>query len=145
MSEISEITATQPQMISTSTYQDMGIVVHDSSSVQIAIVKLDGTNYLAWSQSAKWSITGRGKWGYISGESNAPNPADLAYQKWKVEDVVIVSWLLHSLQPDISNTYFFLQSSKEIWDALEKTYSEVGHLARVYELRQKVWQQRQGE
>lgn len=39
----------------------------DNSSAQITTIKLDGTNYLEWFKSMKMYISGRGKFGYISG------------------------------------------------------------------------------
>lgn len=64
--------------------------------------------------------------GYIIGITLVPASTDPQFSKWKAKDAFIVSWLFQSMQPAISNSYLFLRSSKEIWDALEKTYSEVG-------------------
>lgn len=47
------------------------------------------------------------------------------------------------MQPSIGNTYLFLGFFKEIKDTLEKTNSDVGQLAQVYEHRQLVWSMKQ--
>jgi hypothetical protein len=39
----------------------------ENPTLQITTVKLDGLNYLAWSQSALLSIKSRGKMGYLNG------------------------------------------------------------------------------
>lgn len=54
----------------------------DSPNVQITTVKLDGTNTLEWSQSAKMYIGRQGKLGYINSREIEPSESDtLAYDK----------------------------------------------------------------
>ncbi|XP_010248042.1 PREDICTED: signal peptide peptidase-like 2 [Nelumbo nucifera] len=48
----------------------------DIASGMITTVKLDGTNFLEWSQFAKLTITGRGKLGFITGKEVKPNLED---------------------------------------------------------------------
>lgn len=53
---------------------------------------------------------------------------------------MIMGWLLSSMKTEISNHYLFLETARQIWDALAKAYSEIGHAAKVYELRQRISQ-----
>lgn len=54
----------------------------DNPGAQITTIKLDGTNYLEWSQSAKMYIGGRSKLGYINGRVLEPADSDSqAYEK----------------------------------------------------------------
>lgn len=46
--------------------------------VQITIVKLDGTNYIEWSQSAKMYIHGRGKLCYVNGWVVEPSTSNVS-------------------------------------------------------------------
>lgn len=114
-------------------------------NVQITTIKLDRTNYLAWSQSAKNSLISKGKWDYVTGDIPILATSDFSYSKWRIENALVMTWLLHSMQPSISSTYLFLRTVKDIWDDLADTYSEVCQIAQVYELQQHVWQVKQGE
>lgn len=38
-----------------------------------------------------------------------------------------MSWLLHSMQLEISQSYLFLRTTKEIWNATIHTYSKKGN------------------
>jgi hypothetical protein len=67
-------------------------------TLQITTVKLDGLNYLAWSQSALFSIKSRGKMGYLNGRIQEPKPNDPNYDKCESENSTVMSWLLHSMQ-----------------------------------------------
>ena len=39
---------------------------------------------------------------------------------------MVMSWLLHSMQRKISKTYQLLPMAKDIWEAVNKSYSKVG-------------------
>jgi hypothetical protein len=85
----------------------------ENPTLQITTVKLDGLNYLAWSQSALLSIKSRGKIGFLNGKIQEPQPNDPAYDKWEAENSTVMSWLLHSMQPKISQgTYFSIWPKK---------------------------------
>lgn len=70
-------------------------IIHDSSS--FIDVELDGTNYRTWSKILQMHITGMKKKGYITGRKFALNDDDPTYDKWKVKDVLIKSWLINSM------------------------------------------------
>ena len=44
----------------------------DSHSVQITTIRLNGDNFLRWSQSVRMYIRGRGKIGYLTGDKKEP-------------------------------------------------------------------------
>ena len=44
----------------------------ESHSVQITTIRLNGDNFLRWSQSVRMYIRERGKMGYLTGEKNSP-------------------------------------------------------------------------
>lgn len=89
-------------------------------------MKLDGLNYLAQSQSALLHIKSRGKIGCLNNRIHVPKLDDPSYDKWEAKSSTIMSWLLHSMQPDISQGYLFLSMAKEIWDVATQTYSKMG-------------------
>ena len=45
---------------------------------------------------------------------------------------MVMSWLLHSMQPKISKTYLLPPTAKDIWEAVNKTYSKVGFTFQVF-------------
>jgi len=114
-------------------------------SLQITTVKLDGLNYLAWSQPALLPIKSRGKIGYLNGRIQELQPNDPAYDKWEAENFTVMSWLLHSMQPEISQGYLFLHTAKEVWDAAAQTYSKVGNAALKYDLKRRIHGLTQGD
>ena len=63
-------------------------IVH--SSMQITVHRLNGQNYLEWSQSVKFAIDGRGKLGFLTGEKKQPKTEEAGYEQWRSK--TLLSW-----------------------------------------------------
>ncbi|PIN18143.1 hypothetical protein CDL12_09191 [Handroanthus impetiginosus] len=72
-------------------------------NVQIPITghKLNGNNYVQWSQSVKMFICGRGKDEYLTNEIVPPKPDDPKYRTWKIQNNLVMSWLVNSMTNEI--------------------------------------------
>lgn len=142
---LEEESRTSDQTVGDSTNKEMSIIqiVRDTSQPQIISVKFDGSNYLTWSKSVLIYIQGKDKEEYLTGEVVVPPWTDSCYWKWKIENAIVMSWLLNSMKPKISNHFLFLETTHQIWIALAKLYSQMGHTAKVYELRQRIAQSKQ--
>lgn len=51
---------------------------------------------------------------YVIGAKSEPDSNDPSYELWDEENSVVMSWLLHSTQLKINQTYSFLSTTKEI-------------------------------
>lgn len=74
MSENCQIDSSLPMSVPALSHDKVPLS-HDHSVTPITTMKLNGTNYLTCSQSARWSILSRGKWWHIIGSTRAPAPA----------------------------------------------------------------------
>lgn len=77
----------------------------DSHSVQITTIRLNGDNFLRWSQAVRMYIKGRGMMGYLTGETKAPPETDPAYATWDAGNSMVMMWLVNSMEEDISSNY----------------------------------------
>ena len=66
-----------------------------------------------------------------------PKSGDPRFEAWDEEDSMIMVWLWNSMTPEISNTWMFLATAKDIWDAIQQTYSKARDAAQVYEVKVK--------
>ncbi|GMP34973.1 hypothetical protein CsSME_00052031 [Camellia sinensis var. sinensis] len=83
----------------------------EGSSVQLSAEKLNGKNFREWAQSVKLAVDGRGKLGYLTGDSQKPESTDaVAVQRWRSENSLITSWLINSMKPTIGKTYIKKQN-----------------------------------
>jgi len=104
--------------------------------------RLNGKNYLKWSQVVQTFLKGKGKISHLLG--TGPVKEDPKFEAWDEEDSLIMSWLWNSMTPEISDTCMFLSTAKEIWEAVRQTYSKVQDAAQVYEVKLRAAATKQG-
>ena len=97
-----------------------------------AAYRLNGRNYLEWSQSIRTFLKGKGKLTHLLGTK--PKKDDPTYAAWDEENSLVMSWFWNSMLPEINNPMMFLSTAKEIWDAVKLTYSEVHDAAQIYKI-----------
>ena len=115
----------------------------DSHSLQITLHKLNGKNFLQWSQSVSLFLRGKGRLGYLTGESKAPDQSDPHYQQWDPKNSMVLTWLINSMDINIGKTYMFYPTASSLWTAVHETYSDLDNASQVFELKPKLRNQRQ--
>ena len=79
-------------------------------------------NFLKWSQLVHTVMKRKGEINHLMG--TGPKPGDPRFEVWDEEDSMIMTWLWNYMTPEISDTCMFLATTKDIWDAIQQTYSE---------------------
>lgn len=64
--------------------------ISEPQSVRITTIQLNGDNFLHWSQFVPMYIRGQGKIGYTT---------------WDAENSMVMTWLVNSMEEDISSNY----------------------------------------
>ena len=67
-----------------------------------------------------------------------PLEDDPTFQNWDLEDSIVISWLIDSMELKIGQMYLFLSTTKEAWDVVKRTYSDPKNLVQVFEIRCKL-------
>ena len=78
-------------------------------------------------------LKGKGKISHLMGIGLKPRDPHL--EVWDEEDSMIMAWLWNSMTLEISDTCMFLATTKDIWDAVQLTYSKARDAAQVYEVK----------
>lgn len=47
------------------------------------------------------------------------------------------------MEPSVGRPYLFLPIAKNVWDVIRETYSYLDNFSQLYELRTKLWQDKQ--
>ena len=68
-------------------------------------------------------IFGKEKDEYLAGEIEIPKKEDPKFKQWKIDNHMIMSWLINSMNNDIGENFLLYGTAKEIWDAAQETYS----------------------
>ncbi|XP_035548064.1 uncharacterized protein LOC118349022 [Juglans regia] len=90
-------------------------------------------------------IRGRGKIGYLTGETKEPEKTDSSYVIWDAENSMVMAWLVNAMDEEISANYMCYSTTKELWDNVSQMYSDLGNYSQIYELQQKISNTHQGE
>jgi gag-polypeptide of LTR copia-type len=90
-------------------------------------------------------LGGKGKLNFITGTKTKPVPAKAneataeeraKIEEWETTYQMIMSWLLSTMEPRISNTLMYFATSKEIWDKTKKRYGQQSNFAHIFSLKQ---------
>ncbi|KAL5739459.1 hypothetical protein ACOSQ2_028639 [Xanthoceras sorbifolium] len=95
--------------------------------------KLNGHNYLQWSQSVLMFICSKGRDDYLTGVAKSPDKENPKFKQWKVENNMVMPWLINSMNNDIGENFLLYDTAEEIWNAARETYSNKSTL---HDLRQ---------
>ncbi|KAH9648615.1 reverse transcriptase Ty1/copia-type domain-containing protein [Citrus sinensis] len=76
------------------------------------------------------------------GETKALDVLDPGYPQWDAENSMVQAWLINSMDVDIGRSYLFLQSAKELWEAVIETYSDLGNAAQLFEFKSQLRHQK---
>ncbi|RVX02081.1 Copia protein [Vitis vinifera] len=117
----------------------------DSSPILITGHKLNGHNYLQWSQSVLLFICGKGNDEYLTGEAAMPETTEPGFRKWKIENSMIMSWLINSMNNDIGEIFLLFRTAKDIWDAAKETYSSSENTSELFQVESALHDFCQGE
>ncbi|KAG6515200.1 hypothetical protein ZIOFF_025585 [Zingiber officinale] len=116
-----------------------------SHPTQITTIKLNGDNFLRWSQSVKMYIRGRGMMGYLTGEKKTPSEKDPMYATWDAENSMVMTWLVNSMEEEIGANYMCFPTAYELWENINQMYFDLGNQSQIFELTLKLGELRQGE
>ncbi|KAL9441801.1 hypothetical protein AB3S75_020326 [Citrus x aurantiifolia] len=145
---MSEVTSETTQTLATAIPKKTSETLRNhtnSHSVQITTIRLNGDNFLRWSQSVQMYIRGQGKIGYITGDKKVPANDDPLYATWDAENSIVMTWLVNSMEEDISSNYMCYPTAKELWDNVSQMYSDLGNQSQVFELTLRLGEIRQGD
>ena len=80
-------------------------------------------------------IKGKGKFGYLSSVISTPSKDTTDYQRWEVENSIIMAWLINSMEPKIGWIYLFYKTAKEVWVVVQEIYFDLENTTQCFEIR----------
>lgn len=121
-----------------------GLNDNNSNLNTITAHKLNGRNYLPWSQSVILFIRGKGKADFITGEARKPEITEKSYKTWEIDNSKVMSWLINSMTPEIGEDFLLYETAEEIWAAVKETYSNKDNVSELFRLEKTLRGLRQG-
>jgi len=87
-------------------------------------LKLTGPNFQKWGRSVKIALRTKGKLGFLDGTCAKPGQSSPKLDQWMKCDSMVVSWLLNSMVPELSEAFLYVNSAQELWDELTEKFGE---------------------
>ena len=76
--------------------------------------KLNGNNYLQWSQSVMLFIRGKGKEDYLIGAASSLEATDPNRKLGNAKNSLVMSWLLNSMTNEIGENFLLYETASDI-------------------------------
>ncbi|XP_071689244.1 uncharacterized protein [Rutidosis leptorrhynchoides] len=114
-----------------------------SDTLKIGL-RLNSSNYALWSRMTRVAIGGRSK---TLLNHLTSNPLDInheGYKQWEQEDLIVFSWLIQNIEPNLASNLTTFAIAKLLWDALATTYSSGVDKLQTYDLYVKTTEIKQG-
>ncbi|RVW69693.1 Retrovirus-related Pol polyprotein from transposon TNT 1-94 [Vitis vinifera] len=92
-----------------------GFLPHLHDKIRMASSQVSSVTHQnqGWSQSVLLFICGKGKDEYLTGEAAMPETTEPGFRKWKIENSMIMSWLINSMNNDIGENFLLLNQQGE--------------------------------
>ncbi|XP_078156279.1 uncharacterized protein LOC144552063 [Carex rostrata] len=109
------------------------IQIDANTSLKLTPMLLNGKNYQSWSKSAIISLKGQGKYEYITGDKKK---SDANSDEWEIHDNLIMSWLLNSMEPEISELFLHgTDTSAKMWTTITKMFGKQNNFAHIFQIK----------
>ncbi|XP_070009450.1 GDSL esterase/lipase EXL3-like [Nicotiana sylvestris] len=95
--------------------------------------QFDGTCFGSWRRGIIIALSAKKKTGFINGSYVRPPVESLLFDQWEQCNHMVISWILNSLDPDISQSIIYSKTAKRLWDELNQRYGQ-SNGARMYEV-----------
>ena len=69
---------------------------------RLSSVLLNEFNYPGWARATTLALGGKSKLGYVNGSIQKPDVGSSSYDSWLSKDQLIMSWLLNSMESNLS-------------------------------------------
>lgn len=115
------------------------LILHHSNTPVITLVKipLNGRNYGEWSCSMRLSLSAKNKLSLIDKIVKAPSTADPRLPLWQCCNNLVLTWILHSIEPDIARSVIFSDTATKIRNGLHDKFSQ-GDDSKIYRIQQEI-------
>jgi len=105
---------------------------------------LNETNYNSWSRNMRRALLSKNKLKFVDGNIKTPARDDPLYETWERANVMVLSWIVRTLSPQIAESVIYIESARDLWKDLKERFTK-GDYFRISDLLQEIHSAKQGE
>ncbi|KAK9707300.1 hypothetical protein RND81_07G188000 [Saponaria officinalis] len=106
----------------------------DQPTLQIVSYHFNGDNFVQWKRDVYFALVAKNKEGFLDGSCKLPPKTDKTHQQWIRCDLLVMKWILNSVEKKIRDTVQYVSSSKELWTEIIDRYGQANSLE-IYQLK----------
>ncbi|XP_062086235.1 uncharacterized protein LOC133792349 [Humulus lupulus] len=91
--------------------------------------------FQSWRRDFKISIGAKNKFAFINGSLPQPPAFDPHFNAWQRCNQMVMSWVLHSVSPEIKTSIMYLESEAAMWSELNHCFDQ-GNGPKIFKLRE---------
>lgn len=120
-------------------------LANENLNTKITNVPLNMTNYIQLSRAVRMYLGGKLLLEYVDKTVTNQMWVTHGNAKWKAYNMMVMSWILNSMETDVSEGLYHLDIANEVWDTLHELYANKKNMAWVYEIKQLNANHKQGD
>ncbi|XP_062093421.1 uncharacterized protein LOC133799420 [Humulus lupulus] len=105
---------------------------------------LTDTNFQQWARVFKLSVGAKNKTGFLTGTIPQPSFDHHLFDPWSRCNQMVMSWIIHSVSPEIKSSIIYLDSAAAMWTELNTRFNQ-GNGPRIFDLRTSLKSHHQGD
>ena len=124
--------------ISTTVFSDpFHLHPSDHPGASLVTKLLNGDNYGTWSRSISIALSAKNKTSFEDGSIQKPLGTDAKFADWKRCNDMVLSWLLNSIGPSISDSVIYTEHASAVWTDLKGRFSQ-SNAPRIFQLQREI-------
>ncbi|KAL8159130.1 hypothetical protein V2J09_000667 [Rumex salicifolius] len=83
---------------------------------------LNDNNYYQWKRSVEVSLNAKNKLSFVNGTYRKPTADPSKIARWDRCNSMVIAWLQHLVEKDISETLLYFDTAAQIWEKLKMRF-----------------------
>ncbi|XP_061362704.1 uncharacterized protein LOC133306403 [Gastrolobium bilobum] len=120
--------------------------LHSSENPSLILVSppLNGKNFHSWQRSMKMALRSKNKITFVDGTFKIPKSSDSTFAAWERCNMMVLSWIHHSIEPSIAKSIMWIDKAHEVWNDLNGRFSQTD-VFKIGDLLEDIHRLNQGE
>ncbi|XP_074302849.1 uncharacterized protein LOC141636469 [Silene latifolia] len=105
----------------------------DQPTSHLTTVLFDGADFLGWKQKVLMALASKNKESFLDDSNPKPAATDKKYRQWIRCDLMVMRWILNSLDKTIRDNLKYVTSARRLWSELSERYDQANSIE-IYQL-----------
>ncbi|XP_074313439.1 uncharacterized protein LOC141648610 [Silene latifolia] len=106
----------------------------DQPIAKLSPTLFNGHDFLSWKQDVYMALASKNKEGFLDGSCTAPATTDKKYRQWVRCNLMVLNWILNSMEKSLRGNFKYVRSAKVLWAELNERYG-LANAIKIYQIK----------